>query len=65
MQGYIDLKIRPGTPSGTIVRLSGKGVPYPNRNQWGNMYVTYKVHVPQKISTKARKLLEDLQKEMG
>lgn len=65
VEGHIDLKVRAGTQSGTVVRLSGKGIPYPNRNQWGDFYVTYRVHVPQKVSAKAKKLLEDLQKEVG
>lgn len=64
VEGHIDLKVRGGTQSGTVVRLSGKGIPYPNRNQWGDFYVTYRVHVPHKISAKAKKLLEDLQKEI-
>lgn len=65
VEGHIDLKVRAGTQSGTVVRLSGKGIPYPNRNQWGDFYVTYKVHVPQKVSARAKKLLEDLQKEIS
>jgi len=65
IEGFIDLKVRSGTQSGTIVRLSGKGVPYPNRNQWGDFYVTYRVHVPQRVTPKAKKLLEELQNEIG
>ncbi len=65
VEGHIDLKVRPGTQSGTIVRLSGKGVPYPHSNRWGDLYVTYRVHVPQKVSAKAKKLLEDLQEELS
>lgn len=64
VEGHIDLKTRAGTQSGTVVRLSGKGIPYPNRNQWGDFYVTYRVHVPQKVSAKAKKLLEEIQKEI-
>ena len=64
VEGSIDLKVRPGTQSGTRVRLSGKGIPYPNQNHWGDFYVTFKIHVPQKVSAKAKKLLEELQKEM-
>jgi DnaJ-class molecular chaperone len=65
IEGSIDLKVTPGTPSGKMVRLTGKGIPYPNQNRWGDLYVTYKVHVPTRVSSKARKLLEDLQKEIG
>ncbi|MBP6994068.1 DnaJ domain-containing protein [Candidatus Woesebacteria bacterium] len=65
VEGHIDLKVRGGTQSGSVVRLSGKGIPYPNRNQWGDFYVTYRVHVPQRVSAKAKKILEDLQKEIS
>lgn len=65
VEGHIDLKVRPGTQSGSVVRLTGKGIPYPNRSQWGDFYVTYRVHVPQRITPKAKKLLEDFQKEIG
>lgn len=65
VEGSIDLKVRPGTQSGSVVRLSGKGIPYPNRNQWGDMYVTYKVHVPTRVSAKAKRILEDLRNEIS
>lgn len=66
VEGSIDLKVRPGTQSGTVVRLAGKGIPYPNRqHQWGDFYVTYRVHVPQRVTTKAKKLLEELQNELS
>lgn len=61
----VKLKIRPGTQTGTTVRLQGKGIPYPNSNRHGDEYVIYKVTVPQKVSTKVRKLLEELQRESG
>ncbi len=65
VEGHIDLKVKPGTATGTTVRLSGKGVPYPNTGRFGDFYVIYKVHVPARVSSKAKKLLEELQREMG
>lgn len=65
VEGHIELKVKPGTASGTTVRLSGKGVPYPNSGRFGDFYVIYKVHVPMRVSSKAKKLLEELQKEIG
>ncbi len=59
----VTLKVRPGTQSGTTVRLRGHGITYPNTNRKGDEYVVYKVHIPQKVSGKAKKLLEELQKE--
>lgn len=61
----VKLRVRPGTPSGTTVRLKGKGVPHPNsRGSRGDQYVIFKVHIPEKISSKAKKLIEELDKEL-
>lgn len=61
----LKLKVRPGTASGTLVRLRGEGVVYPNTNRHGDMYVVYKIQVPSKVSGKAKKLIEELKKETG
>lgn len=60
----VKLKVRNGTQSGTTVRLRGQGVPYPNTKQKGDQYVIFKIHVPEKVSNKAKKHLEELQKEL-
>lgn len=65
VEGSIDLKVAPGTPAGKMVRLTGKGIPFPNQNRWGDFYVTYKVHVPTRVSSKAKKLLEELSTELA
>lgn len=61
----VKLKIRPGTKSGTTVRLRGQGIVYPNTNRYGDEYVIFKVNIPDRISNKSRKLLEELEKELG
>ncbi|MDO8497540.1 MAG: DnaJ C-terminal domain-containing protein [bacterium] len=65
LEGSIKLKVRAGTQLGTTVRLQGQGVPYPNTSRKGDEYVIYKVHVPTRISGKAKRLLEELKKEIG
>ncbi len=60
----VKLKVRPGTQSGTTVRLKGQGVPYPNSSQKGDQYVIFKVDIPERISSKAKKLIEELGKEL-
>lgn len=60
----VNLKVRPGTQSGTTVRLRGQGIPYPNSSRRGDQYVIYKVKVPDRVSSKGRKLLEELQNEL-
>lgn len=65
ISGSVKIRIRPGTQAGTVVRLRGSGVPYPNSSQKGDQYVVIKVHIPEKLSNKAKKLLEELQTELG
>ncbi|MGB9883665.1 MAG: DnaJ C-terminal domain-containing protein, partial [Microgenomates group bacterium] len=64
INGMVKLKVRPGTQSGTKVRLRGQGIPYPNSYQKGDQYVIFKIAVPEKVSSKAKKLLEELEKEI-
>jgi DnaJ-class molecular chaperone len=64
IEGSIQLKVRPGTQTGTTVRLTGKGIPYPNSHRFGDLYVVFKVQVPTKVSPKAKKLLEELSHEL-
>ncbi len=64
INGKIKLRIRPGTEAGTAVRLKNEGVPYPNSNRRGDEYVIFKIDIPQKITAKTKKILEELQKEL-
>lgn len=60
----VQLKVRPGTQPGQTVRLKGKGVPYPQSKEVGDQYVIFKVDVPQRLSSTAKKLIEQLKKEL-
>lgn len=64
INGMVKLKVRPGTQSGTTVRLRGQGVPHPQSYQKGDQYVVFKITVPSRVSGKAKKLLEELKKEI-
>jgi len=64
IDGMVKLKVRPGTASGTTVRLHGQGVVHPNSNRRGDQYVVYKINVPSHISSRGRKLLEELKEEI-
>jgi DnaJ-class molecular chaperone len=64
IRGSVKLKVRSGTPSGTTVRLRGEGVVYPNTNRKGDQYVIFRVKIPSKISSKGKKLLEELKNEL-
>lgn len=60
----LKLKVRPGTQPGTTVRLQGEGVPYPHSSRRGDQYVIYKIKVPEKVSSRAKKLFDELNKEL-
>jgi molecular chaperone DnaJ len=59
--GKVDLKIPPGTQSGTRFKLRGKGVEV--NGSRGDQYVEVSVEIPKKMSEKEKKLLEQFAKE--
>lgn len=61
----VKVKVRPGTQSGTLMRLKEKGIPYPNSSRKGDQYIIFKVKIPSKVTHKGKKLLEDLEKEIS
>lgn len=65
IDGSVRLKVRPGTASGSVVRLKGRGIPYPQSAQRGDQYVVFKLRVPEKVSGRAKKLLEELREELS
>jgi len=64
IHGSLNLRIRPGTKSGTTIRLQGEGIPYPHSHQKGDQYTILRIKVPERISPKTRKILEELQSEI-
>lgn len=61
----VSLRVRPGTKSGTTVRLRGHGIVYPQQTHKGDLYVIYTIDVPEHMSSKAKKILEELQNELS
>ncbi len=59
----VKIKVRKGTPSGTLIRLRGKGVKRLRSFGRGDQYVKLVVEVPQSISKRQRSLIKSLQKE--
>jgi molecular chaperone DnaJ len=59
LDGDETITLEPGTPSGTVVRLRGKGVPNLQRRGRGDLYVTVHVVTPTELSREERKLLEE------
>lgn len=65
LDGDLKLKIRPGTQPSTTIRLSGKGIKRLRGSGRGDFYIKLKVMLPERPSRKARKLVEQLQTELG
>ncbi len=57
------LKVPPGTESGKILRISGRGIPHFSGYGRGNLYVKLIIKTPQKLSRKQKELLEKLKEE--
>lgn len=59
--GWVDMKIPPGTQSGTRLRLKGRGLP---GNPAGDQYVVIQIVTPQADSERARRLYEQMAREL-
>lgn len=64
VDGDENLKIPPGTQSGHIFRLRGKGVPFLRQNGRGDQVILTHVVVPKKLTERQRKLFEELAETM-
>lgn len=61
--GKVKIKVPEETQPGTKVKLKGKGFPvYKKENQFGDLYITYKLKVPTKLNKKEKELFEELSK---
>ncbi|PIE87565.1 MAG: molecular chaperone DnaJ [Bacteroidetes bacterium] len=61
--GKAKIKVKPETANDTKIKLKGKGFPvYKKKDQFGDLYVTYKVKLPQNLTTKEKDLFNELSK---
>ena len=62
LDGSYKVKVEPGTQSGTVVKLRGKGLPSVQGygNGTGDLYVKFQVWVPHKLSRQERETLENM-----
>jgi molecular chaperone DnaJ len=58
-------EIRAGTQPNTVITLKGKGIPRLDRRGRGDLHVVVDVMVPKKLTKHARKLLEELDRELS
>ena len=62
LDGDIELKVPEGAEFGQILRIRGKGVPI-SADKRGDLLVKLNIKIPTKLSSKAKKIIEDLKKE--
>jgi len=58
------VKVPAGTESGKVLRIKGKGLPQFGRSGSGDLLISVKITIPAKVSSRAKKLLEELQGEI-
>jgi curved DNA-binding protein len=60
----VKLTVKPETDNGAKVKLKGKGFPkYRKEDQFGDLYITYQLKIPTKLSEKEIELIKELQKQ--
>jgi len=60
VNGKAKIKVEPGTQSGKMLRLKGKGLPVLQRHGQGDLFIHINVWTPQKISKEEKEILEKL-----
>lgn len=65
LKGKASLKIPAGTQSNTVFRMKGLGIPDLHNRHVGDENVEVYITVPEKLTAKQKKLLEDFEKESG
>ena len=61
LHGKIKLKVKPETQNNSKIRVKGKGAPiYKSEGQFGDLYVTYTVKLPENLTEKERQLFTEL-----
>ena len=65
MNGRVSMKIPPGTQSGTVFRVRGKGLPDVHERGTGDLLVRVSVETPTNLSGAQRKAFEELGRVLG
>ncbi len=65
MEGAANLRIPKGTKDGDVFRLKSLGFPDVRRRGKGSQLVVVRIHIPDKITKKAKQLLQQLDKELS
>lgn len=61
----VNANVKPGTQPGTVILSRGQGMPRLDRSGRGDLHIVIDVVVPTKLSKRAKKLLKELEDELG
>ena len=62
LNGKVKLKVKPETQNGAQVKLKSKGFPvYKKEGQLGNLFITYQIKIPTKLTEEQIKLFKKLE----
>jgi curved DNA-binding protein len=63
LDGKVKLKVNPETQNGSKIKLKGKGFPvYKSKGQFGDLYITYRIKIPTRLTEKEKELFYELSK---
>jgi molecular chaperone DnaJ len=66
LNGQVTMKLPPGTDSGKVFRLKGRGMPDVHaHNSFGDLYVRVMVEVPKRLNAEQKRALEEFAKASG
>jgi len=65
IDGKAKLNVPPGTQSGAVLRITGKGIPYTDSPGRGDQVVRIRVVTPENLNAAQRRLLLDLAQSLG
>jgi molecular chaperone DnaJ len=65
LDGADSVRLEPGTESGAVIRLRGRGVPNLGRRGRGDLFLTVQVETPTRLGREERRLMERLAELRG
>ena len=65
LNGRVAMKVPPGTQSGTVFRVRGKGLPDVHDGRSGDLLVRVLVETPTNLNSAQRRMMEDIGKTLG
>lgn len=65
VDGEVSIKIPPGSQNNQELKISGKGVPFGDRDKRGDHIITLQIELPKRLSKKQKDAFEAFAKTMG